>query len=159
MMGWCNYIVVDDWKLKFEVSREVNEENLGEIEDWIDNLLDSYEELESTDLSFSTELPERTIVSLLDMSFKTQDALIYSMGYNIIDYMFMYWLKNRGIKYRFISEFELDKDPADKYKKVSRFVELLFFCTECNQYTSKSDEDKFKYCPKCGAKIKDVESD
>lgn len=123
-MGWCNYIVVDKYKLKFEISRYVNVDDVDNIQELIKSIFDEYETIRESDIMFETNHSDRVNNSIKNIGYKIIDLMITSMEeYYFYDYMLMLWLRQRGIDYRVISEYELEnkEEPASKYKTISQW--------------------------------------
>lgn len=122
-MSWCKYIVDDKHKIKYEISRGVNEEefeeivdNMGRIENDIDKLNEYYDEINSK------KIPDKTRHYLFDIGLDMHEIGVMCMDMMYFyDFMFMIWLKNHDIDYRVISEYDLDSDdePAKDYITVS----------------------------------------
>ncbi len=120
-MGWSNYIVIDEQKIIIEVSRNIRKDMVHDIIDKIPQLFNYKEELEGQEINYTDKINERAKDTLKQIAYNTYDILISSMEeYWFYDIMFMIWLKKRNIEYRFISEFELEDDKANKYNSITR---------------------------------------
>lgn len=117
-MGWSNYIIIKDWKIVIETSREVDE-----LEDYIkeslDKILDddTYIDMSTSDLKVS----DITVADLCTMASAYDN--VSSITCMNTDKLFLYWLKNRGIEHEIKSEYNIDlkKYKEDGYKIVSRW--------------------------------------
>jgi hypothetical protein len=117
-MGWSNYIIVEDWKMIIETSREV-----GELEDYIKKSLGKMTSDENDlDVSISDlKVSEMTIKDLCALASAYENASsIASMD---TDKLFLYWLEGKEIEYQIKSEFNLDlkKYKEDGYKIIRRW--------------------------------------
>ena len=123
-MGWVNYIVVDKWKMKFDISRYVQADDLDEIKKRLKKIDEIYEELpedafEENHKNISLE----RFIQYMDLAKTTRELKIWSDCY-LLEFMFMLFLKDRHVDCRVISEFDLDKkdEPAKKYVSVDRWL-------------------------------------
>ena len=88
----------------------------------MEQLFAEYETLHDIDVSYDSDLPNRAKNSLMNMGFKLCDIFGICMEeWYFYDFMLMKWLKNNDFEYRVITEFDLDKDKADKYKTINRW--------------------------------------
>jgi len=121
-IGWCQYIIVDDWKMKFVISRNLHADDVEYICELIDKIKNSVEELPIE--AFEEKYRDITLQSMADyISIAKDTSSLFSMvDWYLNDYIFMRFLKDRNIPYRVVSEFELDKEdePARDYKTIER---------------------------------------
>lgn len=118
-MGWSNYIIIEDWKMIIETSREVDE-----LEDYIkeslDNIIDSDID---TDISTSDlKVNDITIKDLCTLASAYEN--VSTLSCMDIDKLLIYWLNSKGIKYNIESEFNinLNQYKEDGYKIIGRWV-------------------------------------
>jgi len=121
-IGWANYIIVDDWKMKFEISRYVNIDDIEYIYELIDKIQNSVEELPME--AFEEKYREITLQSMAEYISiaKSTSSLFGMVDCYLNEFIFMRFLKSRNIPFRVISEFDLDKEdePANDYKTIER---------------------------------------
>ena len=117
-MGWNNYIVDDKNKIKYEISRHTPTDDIEEIKTCWDILKNEYELLRGRDIFF-TKLDDYEKTALMNMGYKIYNMFEYALEhYHLLDIMLLLWLTNREIEYRIISGYELENDPAEKYKTI-----------------------------------------
>ena len=121
-IGWTNFIIVDDWKMKFEISRYVNTEDAEYIYQFIEKVRESVEELSLE--AFEEKYREITLKSMIEyISIAKDTSSLFSMvDCYLNEFIFMKFLKDRNIPFRIISEFDLDKEDelAKDYKTIER---------------------------------------
>lgn len=130
-MGWVNYIVVPDWKMMFEISRYMNmtSEHSNELEFIQSDIKKIGNQLsELPDTAFEEKYKDVTLHNFTRyvQIAETCQSLFGMADYYLPEYMLMQLLENHKIKYRIISEFDLDKEGENKdldkkYKVVSRY--------------------------------------
>lgn len=118
-MGWSNYIIISEWKMMIETSRNVNE-----LEDYIANSLDYIvdEDNIGDDVDMANvKLSELTLgnLAILLNSHTNMSAIVCTEP----DKLFLYWLEGKDIKYEIKSEYNIDlkKYKEDGYKIISRW--------------------------------------
>lgn len=108
-MGWSNFIIIEDWKMIIETSREVYELD-NYIKKSIDKIIGN-----DTDIDISTsdlKVGDITVKDLCAMAFVYENAS--SLTCMDADKLFLYWLESRDIDYDIKSEFNLD---LEEYRK------------------------------------------
>ena len=102
-MGWSNFVILPEHKLAFEVSRNVNKEDIDkeDIEEFLKAVDDfNYETLEK-------EYREFTISDLAELVNITRKAMIFA---DVPFGNFLVWyLELTGMEYEIISEFEFEE--------------------------------------------------
>lgn len=117
-MGFCKYLVDDKHKIKYEISRNISEDNLDMIDKNMKRIQENYEQI--WDIN-EKNLSDKEKHYLFDIGFAMYDNMVMVMGEYLDSYMFMLWYRNRDMDYRVISEYDLDSDdePAKDYITVS----------------------------------------
>lgn len=117
-MGWSNFIIVEDWKMIIETSKEVYE-----LDDYIKESLDKMIDCSiDTDISTSDlKVNDITVKDLCVMAFAYDNAS--ALACIDTDKLFLYWLKSRDITYETKSEFSIDLKEYKKngYKIIRRW--------------------------------------
>lgn len=116
-MGHVNYIVVDDFKIKFQISRDTRTDEFDDIRANIESMFKEAE-LVSEDVLHEKTHSLRTKNALNNIAYKFIEISYSAMEeYLFYDFMLMYWLTGKGIPYRVISEYSLDDkdEPAKEY--------------------------------------------
>lgn len=103
-MGWSNYIIISEWKMIIETSR-----NVDELEDYIANSLDYIvdEDNIGDDVDMANvKLSELTLgnLAILLNSHTNMSALVCTE----LDKLFLYWLEGKDIKYEIKSEYSIN---------------------------------------------------
>ena len=116
-MGWSNYIVIPDWKLMIEISRYCNQGDLEYIKEDLEMIYKLHDELQR----YSGEETNFRKTTMSEMSLryvhsKKCEQLFNIMEYYINEFIFMKFLEDRNIKYRVISEFDLDDKEGENYQ-------------------------------------------
>ena len=102
-MGWSNYIIIPEFKLAIEVSR-----NVEDIEEYEKEAL--YEITEERDVEDVENVKVRDItVKDLTTLYNAHEIVSSLTGFEI-DKLLLFWLQNRGIEYKIKSEFEATAD-------------------------------------------------
>lgn len=117
-MGWSNYIIIEEWKMIIETSREVDE-----LETYIKESLDKMTS-DDTDIDVNTsdlKVSEITINHLCTLVSAYDNAS--SLARMETDKLFLYWLESKGIEYQIKSEFNIDlkKYKENGYKIIRRW--------------------------------------
>lgn len=108
-MGWSNYIIIDDFKLIVEISRDVD--NIANYEvNALTKLIDAYQDdniVTDNDIDMQDiKISDMTIGNLTTL------YIIYKNANDIcemqIDKFLLYWLKHRKINYNIKSEYNID---------------------------------------------------
>ena len=121
-MGWSNYIVIDEYKIKVEISRNVREDMMYTLLENIPQLFKYKEELSGHEINFTDKINERAKDTLKQISYSVYDIIVECMEEEwFYDITFIAWLKTRNISYRFLTEFELEGDKAEDYTNVGRY--------------------------------------
>lgn len=117
-MGFSKYIVDDKNKIKYEISRNVREEEIDTIYENMKRIQEDYNKI--WDIS-EDKLSDKDKHYLFDIGFAMYDNMVVSMPDYFDSLMLMLWYRNRDMDYRVISEFDLDKkdEPAKDYVNVS----------------------------------------
>ena len=115
-MGWSNFIILPEHKLAFEVSRNVNKEDIDkeDIEEFLRAVDDfNYETLER-------EYRELTISDLAELVNIVRKALIFADA--PFGNFLVWYLELTGMKYEIISEFEFEEREKEfkKWKIIRR---------------------------------------
>ncbi len=115
-MGWSNFIILSEHKLAFEVSRNVNKEDIdkGDIEEFLKVVDDfNYETLER-------EYRELTISDLAELINIVRKAMIFADA--PFGNFLVWYLELTGMKYEIISEFEFEEREKEfkKWKIIRR---------------------------------------
>jgi hypothetical protein len=135
-MGWSNYIIVEDWKMIIETTREV-----GELEYYIKKSLDRMiSDDTDVDVSISDlKVGEITIKDLCALASAYENAS--SIACTDPDKFFLYWLEGKDIEYQIKSEFNLDlkKYKEDGYKIIRRWESDEHNDDDNNQEISKGE--------------------
>jgi len=126
-MSWSNYIIIPKLKLIIEVSRDIDEGEYYEYEDEAKNFFDLIEYIREEFDYDSLETPLKSITlkdlsHILQVARKSVDALLHIYDY---DYLLIYWLISRNIKFEIMNEFEFNekKNKFKDYKIIKRFDE------------------------------------
>ena len=115
-MGWSNFVILPEHKLAFEVSRNVNKEDIDreDIEEFLKVVDDfNYETLER-------EYRELTISDLAELVNIVRKALIFADA--PFGNFLVWYLELTGMKYEIISEFEFEEREKEfkKWKIIRR---------------------------------------
>ena len=116
-MGWSNYIIVEDWKMIIETSREVDN-----LEDYIKESLDKMINNDTEDIDISSlKVSDITIKDLCTLASVYENAS--SLAFMGIDKLFLFWLESKEIKYEIKQEHGLDfkKYKEGGYKFIRRW--------------------------------------
>jgi hypothetical protein len=122
-MGWCNYLVDDENKIKYELNRSLQVEDIDNLLDNIQKIWKNYERMQGRDVYYK-KIDDYTKHLLMDTGLCMYDVMVSCMDeYLFYEYMLVLLYKNREKSFRIISEFELDAEgePADEYKTISRW--------------------------------------
>ena len=116
-MGWSNYIIIEDWKMIIETSREADE-----LEDYIKESLDKM--ISNTDIDISTsdlKVSDMTIKDLCTLASACENASTLSCME--LDKLLLYWLESKDITYEIESEFNivLEGYKEKGYKIIKRW--------------------------------------
>ncbi len=116
-MGWVNCIIIHELKLLVDIPREVDDIDYfyeKAINDAIDeNNFDAGEHIEEDDMLTIEDVPIGKI-TIKDISgLHKRYEIIQKLAGMSRDKLFLFWLKNRGIKYEIASEHNID---FEKYK-------------------------------------------
>ena len=116
-MGWSNYIIIEDWKMIIETSREADE-----LEDYIKESLDKM--ISNTDIDISTsdlKVSDMTIKDLCTLASAYENASTLSCME--LDKLLLYWLESKDITYEIESEFNivLEGYKEKGYKIIKRW--------------------------------------
>lgn len=108
-MGWSNYIIIDDFKLIVEISRDVD--NIANYEvNALTKLIDAYQD----DNIVTDNGIDMQDIKISDMTIGNLTTLynVYKNANDIcemqIDKFLLYWLKHRKINYNIKSEYNID---------------------------------------------------
>lgn len=116
-MGWSNYIIVEDWKMIIEISREIDN-----LEDYITESIDKMVNSDAEDVNISDlKVSDITVKDLCVLASAYDNAS--SLAYMETDKLFLYWLETKDIGYEIKSEYGLDlkKYKEDGYKIIRRW--------------------------------------
>jgi hypothetical protein len=118
-MSYVNYIVIDSLKIKFQISRNIREEEIDDILHNISRIFEESENMpEDTDIfhekhhsPFTKNFLDLIAYKFLSTVYSSQDISCF------FDYLLIGWIKNNDIEYRIISEYSLDNEdePAKDY--------------------------------------------
>ena len=120
-MGWSQYILIDELKLKMEISRYVKEVDIEFISEDLHRLQD-----------INRDLPEDAFeenwrnVSIKEMSRyiylaeKTRSIMIQTDEY-FLEYMLLIFLRERKILFRIIT------DTSDDFKKIKNYKTIKIY--------------------------------
>jgi len=117
-MGWSNFIVIPDWKLLIEVSRDLQTYNKDFTEESFDGLFESVDNFNFECLETKlTEVDLKTVSGMVAIV----DNCSFLQEFNYNEFLLV-WLNNRKIDYKILSSFDIDNDEEKykDYKKISR---------------------------------------
>lgn len=125
-MGWSNYIIIPNWKLIIEVSREIDD-----LKDYEETAIDKA--IDEDNIDYDDHFDGDNIIDIGNVSINkitVKDLVELYKRYDIVeslsgmDYnkLLLYWLKNRGIEFNITSEYNIDIEKYIKegYIKIER---------------------------------------
>ena len=128
-MGWSNYIIVEDWKIIIETSREVDK-----LEDYIAESIDKMVNNDTEDINISDlKVSDITVKDLCVLASDYENAS--SLAYMETDKLFLFWLESKEIGYEIKSEhgFDFKKYKEDGYKIIRRWKSHNVNDTDTNE--------------------------
>jgi hypothetical protein len=111
--------MIDAWEMRIELSRNIQENDVEEIQEQLMKIQTICKDLSED--AFEEKQKDLTIKQFADYLSLAHSAYllnVYGDCY-LKDYMFLLWLQERNIKYRVISEFDLDKDRGKNYISIT----------------------------------------
>lgn len=134
-MGWSNFIIIEDWKILIESSREV-----GELEDYIKESLDKIIS-DTTDIDISISDLKVSDITLKDLCvLASAYENVSALAYMNVDKLLIYWLECREIEYDIKSEYNLD---IEEYKEKGYNIIRRWSSEDITESdTDKNDDNK-----------------
>ncbi len=122
-MGWNNYILLDTMKIQIEVSRNIREDVIEDLEKKFNQIIDTVDELTIHDIPFEKDLGDYATHLVKHLGFLTQNLVASALdGTDLLSYMVILWLNTHAIPYRIVSEYNRT-EKEEKYHLLSRWNE------------------------------------